>query len=146
MAKTTLTVVDTNPAKFDWPQSTDKRLLSVVLNPSEIESYGRLMANTIPDLAQLESEAKSAADTFKAKIKAIECQQFVFSKIIREGREDRQVDCEWIFECAGIDAGTGERIGHPDKKTLIRCDTGEVVEIRDITTDDRQMALLADDE
>ena len=57
--------------------------------------------------------------------------------------------CHWRFECAGLDSATGAPIFHPDKKALIREDTNEVVEVRDISEDERQLALplpAADDE
>ncbi len=127
--------------KPDWPESTEKRLLSVVLNDAELKSASTQLARTIPDIMELEAQAKSAADTLKAKIKAIECQQTILSNVIRDGCEDRQVDCVWVYECAGVDGATSERIYHPEKKSLFRKDTGEFVECRDITNDERQMAL-----
>ena len=130
------------PATFNWPKSTEKRSLFVTLNPAELETKSRELAGTVPQIANLEREAKSSASQWKARIEIVQCQQNHLSAVVSEGKEERNVECEWVFECSGIDSATKERIPHPDKKALIRPDTGEVIEVRDITSDDRQMALI----
>lgn len=130
------------PATFNWPKSTEKRPLFVTLNQAELETMSRRLAATVPQIANLEREAKSSASQWKARIEIVQCEQNHLSNIVSDGREERPVECEWVFECSGIDSATKERIPHPDKKALIRPDTGEVIEVRDITSDDRQMALI----
>lgn len=144
--KPTPTEETPEPKKLDWPETTEKRNLSCILNDLELKSASSQLARTVPEILELEAQAKSAADNWKAKIKAVECQQTVLANTIRDGREDRQVTCEWAFECSGIDSGTGEHIFHPEKKSLFRVDTGEFIESRDITSDDRQMVANLDDD
>jgi hypothetical protein len=132
------------PQKLDWPESTEKRSLFVMLNPSEAESYARQLAHTVPQIQQLEADAKASASSWKSRIDEVKCKQSRVSAIISDGREERMVKCEWAYECSGVDAASGERIFHPEKKSLFRSDTGEFIESRDITSDDRQMVADLD--
>ena len=75
----------------------------------------------------------------------VQCEQNKYSNIVSDGKEERSVECRWIYECSGIDSHSGKEIYHPEKKTLIRLDTGKVVEVRDILQDERQMSLLPDE-
>jgi hypothetical protein len=127
--------------KPDWPESTEKRTLFVVLNPKEKEQASKQLAETVPAIRRLEDDAKASAAMWKAKLQAKEAEQSQLSNLVTEGREERPVECRWVYECSGFDSQTGEHIWHPEKKTLIRSDTSEVIETRDITNDERQMAL-----
>lgn len=131
--------------RYDWPDQQEKRHLMVTLNRSELEQASRQLAETVPTINRLTTEAKASASGWKARIEAQEIEQSRLSEIVTNGKEERQVACSWAFECSGVDSATGERIYHPEKKALIRDDTGEVVEVRDITSDDRQMALLPEE-
>lgn len=131
--------------KYDWPEATEKRSLFVTLNPSELESESRKLAATVPQIANLEREAKSSASQWKSRIDLVQVEQNRLSNIVSEGKEERPVECEWVFECAGVDATTKQRIYHPEKKSLFRKDTGDFIESRDITSEERQMSLITEE-
>lgn len=131
--------------RYDWPQSIEPRPLFVTLAPREMEVAAQELAATIPKILTLEHNAKQSANQWKATIDGVRCNQSRLSTIVQERREERPVDCEWIFECCGVDSVTGERMYHPEKKTLFRTDTWEALETRDITSDERQMSLLPDE-
>jgi hypothetical protein len=135
----------TTTPKYDWPEAIEKRSLFVTLNPSELESESRKLAATVPQIANLEREAKSSASQWKSRIDMVQVEQNRLSGIVSEGKEERPVECEWVFECSGVDADKN-RIFHPEKKALFRKDTGEFVETRDITAEERQMSLLTDED
>lgn len=134
--------------KYDWPENIEKRSLFVTLNPKELEQASRQLAATVPQIANLEREAKSSASQWKSRIEMVQCEQNKYSNIVSDGKEERSVECRWIYECSGIDSHSGKEIYHPEKKTLVRNDTGEVIEVRDISSEDRQISLLneADEE
>lgn len=135
----------TATAKYDWPEQAEKRHLMVTLDIDELQQASRQLAETVPTINRLTTEAKASASGWKARIEAQEIEQSRLSEIVTHGKEERQVPCSWCFECSGVDSQTGERIFHPEKKAQAEADAGEVVEVRDITSDDRQMALLPDD-
>jgi hypothetical protein len=136
----------TKTPKYDWPESTEKRSLFVTLKPAELEATSRQLAQTVPQIANLEREAKSSASQWKSRIESVQCEQNRLSGIVSDGKEERPVECEWVFECCGIDIASSNRIHHPEKKALFRKDTGEFIEARDITSDERQMSLIADEQ
>ena len=51
------------PATFNWLKSTEKRSLFVTLKPAELEAKSRELAGTVPQIANLEREAKSSRAT-----------------------------------------------------------------------------------
>jgi len=131
--------------RYDWPESIEKRPLFVTLNPSELEQESRKLANTVPQIANLEREAQSSKKQWQSRIDLVQVEQNRLSGIVSEGKEERSVECEWVYECSGIDAVTKDRIVHPEKKALFRKDTGELVEVREITSDERQISLIAEE-
>jgi len=130
---------------YSWPEKKEKRHLFVDLKPDELSEASRRLAETVPHIQQLESAMKASAAQHKSGIQAVEVEQNRLSGLVTQKKEERPVECEWIYECSGFDAGTGNKIFHPEKKTLIRLDTGKVVEVRDILQDERQMSLLPDE-
>jgi hypothetical protein len=128
--------------KYNWPVKTEKRSLLVDLKPEELANASRDLAETVPHIASLESAAKASAAQHKSGIQAAECEQRRLSYIVSSKREERLVDCEWLYETSGIDSQTKKPIYHPEKKTLIRTDTGAVVAVLDIQNDERQLSLL----
>lgn len=130
--------------KPQWPEAKEKRSLRCDLKPQEINELGRANAQLGQDIDRLEDSKKASAEQYKANITEKEARRRANETSIRNGWVERDVDCVWEFEVAGVDAGTKEKVFHPEKKTLFRSDTGEVVEIRDITEGERQMALPLD--
>lgn len=129
-----------------WPEATETRNLRCIVKPDEIQQLAREQSEIIQQVATLEDQKKASASEYKARIEEKQGRGSRIAGIIISGQTDREVKCSWRFETCGIDAASGEMIYHPEKKTLIREDTGEVVEVRDITQDERQMALPMSEE
>ncbi len=95
------------------------------------------IADTARDLARANSQKKSIEDQKKevdAQLKAdIAAQDSIIgrlSALINTGHEYRNIECR-------IELDTPES----GKKTIIRLDTGEIVNVKPMTDEDRQMAL-----
>ena len=129
------------PTQMNWPEKTETRVLRCELILSDRDKYGRESAELVQVIGQLEDEKKSSAARYKAAIDEKQARLSRISSYIRDGWEERQTKCEWIYECSGIDSATGEPIYQPEKKALVRRDTNEIIEVCDITNEERQMAL-----
>lgn len=130
---------------YQWPESREPRQLFVDLKPEELAVASRLLAETVPHINSLEEAAKASAAQHKVGIQAVHVEQSRLSGLVTQKKEERKVDCAWIYECAGTDSQSGDKILHPEKKTLFRLDTGAAVEIRDIANEERQMSLIPED-
>lgn len=130
--------------KYDWPESTEKRCLRCDVSPKEATDYGREQSELIKEIDRLEEAKKASASQYKAQIDEKGARARRLAAYITDGWQEKDVQCEWWFECAGIDNQTGERIYHPEKKALVRMDTYEVVEVLEITNDERQMSLMGE--
>jgi hypothetical protein len=150
MAKKPDNVVEMTPTeektapRWVWPDNKEKRRLEVHLQSQERLMLAEENARLGVQVDQLEEDKKASASRYKADIEARQSLIRCNNTYISSGKRDKDVDCEWIYEVAGFDSD-GNAIEHADKKTLVRCDTGEVVEIRDITENERQSALPLDD-
>jgi len=128
----------------DWPARRQSASLQVELTESEICEQAQILTAALSGLDELKSQAKSAADVYKAKM---EEQQNAVNRsrtLIDRGSEDRLVECVWVYETAGLDA-EGRVIVDPDRRTLVRLDTGGVVRDERIPEEDRQLMLFADE-
>ena len=128
----------------DWPARRLSATLQVELTESEICEQAQILTAALFGLDELKSQAKSAADAYKAKM---EEQQNAVNRsrtLIDRGTEDRAVECVWVYETAGLDA-EGRVIVDPDRRTLVRLDTGGVVRDERIPEDDRQYMLFPDE-
>lgn len=131
-------------AKPHWPEAKEKRTLRCDLKPIDINELGKANAVLGSEIDRLEDSKKASQSQYKANIEEREARRRANETAIRNGWVERDVGCHWEFECAGIDSATGEKVFHPEKKTLFRDDDGTVVEIRDISEGERQMALPLD--
>lgn len=143
---TEITEITPEPVKPDWPEKTEKRQLRVELEPLEIQTLARSSAELGEEIISLEEDKKASAESYKAQISAKIARRRANDTSIRNGWEERGVACRWEFQCCGVDAESGEQIYHPDKKALIREDNGAVVEVKDITDEERQQALPLEEE
>jgi hypothetical protein len=150
MAKKPSNVVEMTPTeekpapRWVWPDNKEKRRLEVQLMTQERLMLAEENARLGSQVDQLEEDKKASASRYKADIEARQSMIRCNNTYIASGKRDKDVDCEWIYEIAGFDSD-GNQIEHPDKKTLIRLDNGEVVEIRDISENERQAALPLED-
>lgn len=134
------TASDASPS-LHWPEKTETRCLRCDLSPTDRDKYGRESAELVHAITRLEDQKKASASSYKAGIDEKAARLKRISGYVTEGWEERPIKCEWRFECSGIDSATGEPIYHPEKKALVRLDTMEVIEVCDISGDERQMAL-----
>lgn len=107
--------------------------LKCFLGDPEILEIANLMANQGETLSELKEEAKRATTAYKGKIKEIADQISILQRKILNKFEFRHVECEERFD---FKAG---------KITVIRIDTGEIVEVRDMTAADRQTTFIEED-
>lgn len=134
-------VVTPEPPTPVWPTSTEKRYLRCRLAPNEATAYGREQSELIQQIDRLEDQKKASASEYKARIEEKSARARRIAGYITTNEEEREIGCTWIYEAAGFDTSTGHPIFHPEKKILIRDDTKEVIECKDITSQERQMAL-----
>lgn len=126
-----------------YREATEDRELPVLLSVEERDAAGDNLAHLVDEIDELKRKKAAMASSYKGQIDECEEQQLKLAHLIQEGSENRKVMCQWNFEMAGIDDATGTAIYHPEKKTLVRTDTGEVVEVVDMTERDYQMKELA---
>lgn len=133
------------PPVMNWPMAEEKKYLRCELDDKDRLKYCGESAALVETINQLEDQKKASASQYKAAIEEKQARLSRISGVIRSGWEERETECQWMYETAGIDAN-GMPIFHPEKKTLVRNDTLTVVEIRDITSEERQMALPLEEE
>lgn len=136
------TAEETRP---NWPDSTEHRSLRCDLSVQEAAVYGKEQSELIQEVERLEDQKKASASHYKSLVEEKSARARRLAGYITSGWQEKTVPCHWVFEAAGCDGSDGSVIYHPEKKTLVRDDTGEVVEIREITNEERQMALPIDD-
>jgi len=130
--------------QLNWPKAETVRELGVPLTRDELGQAARELAATIGMIDELEEQKKSAVDAIKQKIAEQEAVQHRLAMLVNRGADEKPVPCVWVFGVSGRN-DTGRFIRDDNMKTLVRKDTGDVVEIRGITNDDRQMSLLPDE-
>ena len=103
--------------------------LKCILTDEEVKKAAKELSACTDELKMLEEEKKSMSDNFKSKITACEAQQSLSSAFVRDEYEYRRVDCNKIL----------------DYKTknvqVVRTDTGEVIEDRDMLADEMQKEM-----
>ena len=141
-----LTVVTDTPEPIPtaYREVTENRALKVILSQKEREEHTQELARSIGDITNLEEDKKASASRYKAQIEEKQARQNRLSTLIQHGWDERSVKCAWHFETSGKDAD-GNIIYHPEHKSLIREDTGEVVEVKPMSEADfenKELALL----
>ncbi len=109
------------------------RALMVSLTEAEIRSCATELARVTAQQAELEGEKKAVTSGFKNKIDRCVADSRALAQKITTKRELRDVDCEWSPTTAG-------------KMQLTRMDTGEVIDTRKMTEEERQESLPLDGE
>lgn len=104
--------------------------LEVILTEKELDNVKleiiRLTTKEIPDL---EEEKKASNSHFSKTITNLKDRSMSLAKIAEDGRELQMVKCTW-------------RYNEMEKKMqLLRTDTFEVIESRDLTTEESQLYL-----
>ena len=105
------------------------RHLRCKLTDEERLNYGQQQADALQARDQAEDEIAEIKGTYKAKILAKDAEIKVLSAALLSGHEFRDVTCTATHDYTG------------GIVTTIRLDTGEAVESREMTEDERQMGL-----
>lgn len=107
-----------------------KRYLQCKFAHDELFSFGKTLAEKNALNKQVEADKKSLVKQFDAKLAEIASQVDQISNFLQTGYEYRHVDCIETF-------------GEPDrvKKTVIRTDTGETVEVVPMSPEEMQRVL-----
>lgn len=134
-----------SPIRQDWPEATETRELTTKLTDSSrivvVMDYFKQQAR----VEGLQREKKAAAKEFDNEIDAAEKVMNDLADSVKTGTARGSVLCTWLFEVNSLDPD-GKPIYHSGTKTLVRSDTGEVVEIKPISQEDRQMTMPLTDE
>jgi len=106
-----------------------KRALRCNLKDEERLELGQRLAREQQNLAQTEDRKAEVASTIKAEIEAHRATINALSRTLNNGYDYRDVDCDIIlnFESNAV--------------MLVRVDTGEVVESRAMSAEERQREL-----
>ncbi len=106
-----------------------KKYLKYTFTEDEIKELGRSLAKVFSDHSEAEGRLKSVSTQIKAEITSLEGIMTMVSEKIRSGYEHRNIDCKKEFDY---------RLG---SVTIIRLDTGEVVEERPMDAEETQKKL-----
>ena len=110
-------------------KSVEPHRVKCVLTTDEKAEAANQLASAYMDLESLALERKTAMTEFKNRRERIEERVHVLSLKVKEGVEMRSVRCELQLNYTKLRA------------TLIRLDTEEIVEEREMTNDEKQMKL-----
>jgi hypothetical protein len=112
------------PEKKDCSQS-----LRYQFTDAELKERGKKLAETHSKLAQLEADKKRIVSNFGAQVSAVKAEANLLADCVSTGYELRDIPCT-----ATMDAPT---IG---KKTITRNDTGEQIEVQQMTPSENSSA------
>lgn len=104
-------------------------MLPVHLTDSEKLEMAQQLTERLQSLNELEEERKREAQRLKFQMDAEETQVDYLARCIREGKEDREVECEIVYN-----------LPVRGMKQVIRMDTMEVVDEKDMTDNDKRRA------
>lgn len=106
------------------------RSLPVKLTQEEVKERGAQHADALIAYEKVEEEKKAAAADYASQLKTLRSNMKRFAEAVKTHEESRAVKCLW-------------QPNFPKKKMeLVRQDTGEVVERRDMAESERQESLL----
>lgn len=111
---------------------TCKRYLKYVFTEEEKKLMGSDLAQKFAIHTEAEGRLKSVSTQIKSEISTIESQMASISEKIRSGYEYRDIECDVEMD---YDRG---------RVVVIRMDTGEIVEDRAMSVDERQKPLFKD--
>lgn len=111
---------------------TEFRSMQVNINETERAERGRALAREVDSYAETERTAKAEAAAYREELKAKRAKIDLLARVVDTGRETREVPCHWRTQHArGI-------------AILVRADTGETVDTRPLTSEERQAELAFD--
>lgn len=104
--------------------------LPVLLSESELAARSAELARKVREAKEVEDEKKTSMSEFKAKAEGIDMKVRELAEIVDTKQEDRAVEC-----IVNPDYAAGTMV-------TVRRDTGEVVQSRPMTQDERQIHLF----
>ncbi len=107
----------------------EDRVLPCILDTSEKLEFGKRLASTLAEKAELEDEKKTVVASYKVKIDTKENEIYRLRRCVETGIERRNVRCQVIVEPYRM------------KVRIVREDTGELVEERNATKQELQPYL-----
>lgn len=131
--------------QIDWPSRKEVCALTVPLTEAEMIAEAHVLTENLSLADQIKSEAKAAADQFKARAEEAQSAINRSRVVIDRGADTRDVECVWVWETAGADE-SGSLIVDPDRRTLVRTDTWEAIRHERIPEEDRQLTMFGDEE
>jgi hypothetical protein len=109
----------------------EKHVLPCILTQAERAERGAALGREAELLEATEEEKKESAASFKKKIDGHKAEVMRLARIVRTGKESREVPCGWKLDLLA------------ESVHLIRLDTGEVVRSRPMTPEEREAARQA---
>jgi len=103
--------------------------LKCILTSEEVLKAAKELAARTDELRRLEEEKKTVSDSFKSKITACETQRNMSSALVRDEYDWLRVDCNKVMNYA------------KNNVQVIRTDTGEVIENREMLADEKQREI-----
>ena len=113
--------------------SAEDRNLKVVMEPTDHKKVSKDLANAVESLELINSAKKTAVAEYGAKAKAVAQDIQELSRCIRSGYFLRQVLCEKRINLGLLTV------------TVTRQDTGEIIEERPMSTEEKQMTMEFED-
>lgn len=106
------------------------RSLPVKFTEDQVRQFSDDLAEQYAKRNALESEKKQVASDYKARIESADAILSQLARYVTQKQEFQQVECRIILDT-------------PDfgKKTVVRCDTGDVAAVEVMTPQDRQYVI-----
>lgn len=120
-----------------WRRVTESRSLKVALLPEELSAHNGEIVRSISEVSIQENEKKASGQGYSHRIETLKARQQELASLIQNGFDFRTKNCVWEFETSGKDKD-GNFIPHPNFKTLVREDNGDVVDIVPLTESDHR--------
>jgi hypothetical protein len=110
-------------------KKTAQRLVTCPLTEEEQREKGHLLAACCVQQTEIEKEKSDVMKQFKERLDAVALDIAKHTKALRNGTEVRQITVQELYDY------------HDGTVTITRKDTGELIEKRDMTADERQIGL-----
>lgn len=101
------------------------KILNCTFTTEELKEIGIKLALENQSKERLEDKKKQAMSQFKSEIDAADAKIKSLAQKLARGSEDREIECDILFN-------TPEE----GKKTTVRNDTGEIVQVQDMTKEE----------
>ena len=109
-----------------------QRNCPIALTREEKIAYGKQLADMNENYSEILAERKTANAKFKDRLDELEGRIAFMARVLANGEEWRPVDCTWQYDFAS------------NSKMLVRMDTGQTIETKPITAEERQLMLQMD--